>query len=184
MTIPDTLALVVAICTAFYTIINLMIWVESKKTRKQKITPLIVAYLKTTEENNFICLHIKNIGEGCAKNIQIKILKDYNLFGKENAHLSNSGGIRNGVNIFPPNYELRYFIHYTQLVDFNDLDSCIKLKIDYVRLDDSKKYTQIYELPFIEIAGQSYSNPPESYMGQIPFYLKELNENVKMLKNK
>lgn len=67
MTITDTLALVVAICTAFYTVINLLMWFESRATRKQKITPSIIAYLKTQDDHNVICLYIKNIGEGCAK---------------------------------------------------------------------------------------------------------------------
>lgn len=184
MTITDTLALVVAICTAFYTVINLLMWFESRATRKQKITPSIIAYLKTQDDHNVICLYIKNIGEGCAKDVKIEMLKDYYQLGKENYPLSALGAIKKGLNIFPPQYELKYYIHGASEVNNDDADNYIKLKISYKRLEDSKMYSKIFELPFIQICGQNYSNPPETYIGQIPYYLKELNETIKNLINK
>ena len=86
-----TISIVLACCTVTYTIINLMLWLESRATRKQKITPLLVAFLKSSEDHNVIELHIKNVGEGVAKNVEVKVLQDYKLFGVENLLLSEIG---------------------------------------------------------------------------------------------
>ena len=50
MDVELVLSTVLAFATVCYTIINLMMWFESRATRKQKITPQVIAYLKTTEE--------------------------------------------------------------------------------------------------------------------------------------
>lgn len=81
MEVELILSTVLAFATVCYTIINLMMWLESRATRKQKITPQVIAYLKTTEDHLTLCVHIKNIGEGCARNVQVRVLKDYNQFG-------------------------------------------------------------------------------------------------------
>jgi hypothetical protein len=59
-------------------------WFESKATRRQKVTPFIIAYLKITDDHNMLCVHIKNIGEGCAKDVEAKLIKDFNQFGEKN----------------------------------------------------------------------------------------------------
>lgn len=100
MDVELILSMVLAIATVFYTIINLMMWFESKATRKQKITPQVIAFLKTTEDHSMLCIHVKNIGEGCARNVQVKIQKDYGQFGKEQYPLSNLMFFKNGANIF------------------------------------------------------------------------------------
>lgn len=89
MEVELILSTVLAFATVCYTIINLMMWLESRATRKQKITPQVIVYLKTTEDHLTLCVHIKNIGEGCARNVQVRVLKDYNQFGKEQYPLSN-----------------------------------------------------------------------------------------------
>ena len=83
MEVELILSTVLAFATVCYTIINLMMWLESRATRKQKVTPQVIVYLKTTEDHLTLCVHIKNIGEGCARNVQVRVLKDYNQFGKE-----------------------------------------------------------------------------------------------------
>ena len=88
MRVEIALSTVLAVSTVIYTIINLMLWFESRATRRQKITPLVIAYLKSTENHEVLKLHIKNIGEGRAKNVKIKTLKDYNQLGKVNLLLS------------------------------------------------------------------------------------------------
>ena len=50
---------------------------ESRKMRLQKIEPHIIAYLKIVETHDVLGLTLKNIGEGCAKNVVVKVLKDY-----------------------------------------------------------------------------------------------------------
>lgn len=95
------LSVVIAICTALYTVINLMMWFESRATRQQKITPFIVAYLQSTDSHMVEVLHIKNIGEGYAKDVRFKVIKDYKRLGKESLLLSECGAIKRGVSSFP-----------------------------------------------------------------------------------
>lgn len=47
MEVELILSTVLAFATVCYTIINLMMWLESRATRKQKITPQVIVYLKT-----------------------------------------------------------------------------------------------------------------------------------------
>lgn len=110
MKVEIILSSVLAICTAIYTIINLFLLIESRATRKQKSTPLLIAFLKSTENHLMLELHIKNIGEGVAKNVKINVLKDFNRMGKDNLTLSEIGIVKNGFNVFPPQYELKYYV--------------------------------------------------------------------------
>lgn len=178
MKVEIILSIVLAVSTVFYTIINYMLWLESRATRKQKITPLIIAYLKSTENHEILALHIKNIGEGQAENVKIETIKDFNQLGKDNLLLSDIGIIKNGFNNFPPQYELSYYIHHLTKIKPEDDNNSIELNISYER-SDKKKYKNVYKLPFNQIFGQNYSKPPETHMGQIPYYLEEISSTLK-----
>lgn len=180
MEVELILSTVLAFATVCYTIINLMMWLESRATRKQKITPQVIVYLKTTEDHLTLCVHIKNIGEGCARNVQVRVLKDYNQFGKEQYPLSNLMFFKNGASIFPPQYELKFYIDSVKNIDYESNNSYIELEVLYQDIDN-KHYREVYQLPFNQIVGINYSNPPETYMGQIPYYLKEISKLIKNL---
>jgi len=175
------LSIILAASTVIYTIINLMMWMENRASRHLKSTPTIIAFLRTTENHTTLVLYIKNIGEGFAKDVRLKFLKDYNQFGKENLTLSTIGIAKYGFSIFPSQYELKYYINsMTELYDNKDDwdKNYIELEISY-KDKRNKKYKNSYKLPFIELMGQNYSSPPETYLGQIPYYLKEINNNLK-----
>jgi hypothetical protein len=174
------LSAVIAICTFAYTIINWKQLIESRKTRKQKISPYIIVYLKSTEDHKTLALHIKNIGEGLALNVKIKTIKDYDRFEDENWKLSDTGIFKNGFNIFPPQYELKFYITQATELQSNTADSYVKIEIYYERID-GKTYSNIYELPFNQIIGQNYSKPPETFLGQIPYYLSEIDKKLKTI---
>jgi hypothetical protein len=174
------LSFVLAICTVVYTIINVMLWVESKATRKQKLTPLMVTFLKSAENHIMLELHIKNIGEGLAKNVRVKVHQDYKQFGKDDFLLSDVGIIKNGFNTFPPEYELKFYIDSLVKLYEKDKDGSIKLEFNYESYD-KRHFQDIYDLPFNQIFGQNYSTPPETYAGQIPYYLKEINSTLKKI---
>lgn len=178
MEVEVILSIVLAASTVLYTIINYMLWRESRATRRQKITPLIIAYLKPTENCQVLALHIKNIGEGLAKNVKIEVMKEYNRFGKDNLLLSDIGIIKNGFNNFPPLYELRYYIHSMKELNSEDNKNRIEIEISY-ESTDKKKYKDTYKLPFNQIIDQNHSKPPETFMGQIPYYLEEINRTIK-----
>lgn len=175
--------IIIAVCTAAYVWINYKSWKESIATRKQKTTPLIIAFLETTESHTMMALHIKNIGEGLAKNVKVKILKDYNIMGKAQFPLSNIGIVKNGLDIFPPQYELKYCIHWLEELFGNyncekEQNNNINIEICFESMD-RREFKYVYELWFNQLSGQSYSNPPETFMGQIPFYLKEIHDTLK-----
>ncbi|WP_059026211.1 hypothetical protein [Gabonibacter massiliensis] len=178
MDISVVLSVVIAICTALYTVINLMMWFESRATRKQKITPFIVAYLQSTDSHMVEVLHIKNIGEGYAKDVWFKVIKDYKRLGKESLLLSECGAIKRGVSSFPPQYEVTYYIESWGDIGEKNIDEIIELEISYKRMD-GKEITNKYALPLNELTDQNYSNPPETFIGQIPHYLQEINKTLK-----
>jgi len=183
MNVEIVMSIVIAICTILYTVINLMLWFESRATRKQKITPHVIAFLKSAENHMTLELHIKNIGDGIAKNVKIKTLKDYNQFGKEGLLISELGIMKNGFNSFPPQYELKYYIHtFTEIYDKEKGES-LKFEL-YYESSDKRKFTETIELPFKQLLGQNYSTPPETYMGQIPFYLNEISSTLKNIEKK
>lgn len=181
MKVELILSIVLAASTVCYTIINLMMWFESKATRRQKITPCVIAYLQITDNHSMLCVHIKNIGEGCAENLTAKVVKDYNQFDKNNYPLSNCMIFKNGVNIFPPQHELKYYINSPSDIDYSAEDSFIELELEYSDMQGKRFKRNLFKLPFNQI-GSNYSDPPESYLGQIPYYLKKLNTTIEKIK--
>ena len=183
MDVELILSIVLAGATVCYTIINLMMWFESRATRRQKISPFIVAYLQSTDSHMVEVLHIKNIGEGYAKNVRFKVIKDYKRLGKDNLLLSECGAIKRGVSSFPPQYEITYYIE--NWCDIGDKNICdyIELEISYERMD-GKILSCEYRLPLNELTDQNYSDPPETFMGRIPYYLKEIDKNLKKFQDK
>ena len=177
------LSTIVAISTAIYTAVSLMLWWESRETRRQKLAPHIIAFLKSTEDSSTLKLHIKNIGEGVARNVRINVLKDYNIFNQSENLLSNIGIMKNGFNLFPPQYELGIYIDDMDDSYKRDKAGSIKLEIEY-KNSYNKKCVQIFDLEFNQIYGQGLSNPPESFIGRIPHYLKEINLNIAKISNK
>ena len=87
---------------------------------------------------------------------------------------------KNGVNVFPPQYELKFYIDSLKNIDYDSCNSYIELEVSYKNMDN-KLYKEVYQLPFNQIVGTNYSNPPETYMGQIPYYLKEISKFIKNL---
>ena len=180
---PETteliLSAVLAASTVCYTIINLFILKESKRTRLQKLKPQIIAYLKSTEDHQTLMLCIKNIGEGCEKNVKATMLHDYNAFEKGQFQLSNFKLFTEGINVFPPEYELHYYINWWEdLIRKDDEDEYVELLIDCCDINNKPCEQQHFVLPFKQIAS-NYSNPPETYIGQIAYYLKEISKNQK-----
>ncbi len=183
MEIQNILATLLLIVTAIYAVITFYQLRESRKVRFQKETPNVVAYLGSTEDNKTLALHIKNFGEGVAKNVKVTFLKDFNRYDKENRPLSDIGIAKKGLNYFPPNYDLSFHIGRLVSLYKNHREDVIKLKISYESLN-GRKFSNIFELPIAQIYGAFYSNPPETYMGQIPYYLKQISKELKKINDK
>ena len=155
------LPLMLLICTAVYTVINYKMLKESKATRLQKITPNIVAYLSTTEihGSGTLILYITNIGEGVARNVKCEIYKDFEWIKGD--PLCNRGIFKSGINVFPPQYKLQYYI----------LTSCEDILGTEIR--------SRFKLSFKEMDAQNYSSPPNDYKNSVVYHLKNINETLK-----
>lgn len=174
------LSIVMAIATVTYTVITLMMWSESRKTRLQKIEPYIIAFLKPTEDHNTLTVIFKNIGEGCAKNVSVKVLQDYNQFDDKKLPLSDVSFIKNGATIMPPDYKYLYYIGSIRDIFSKHYNDFVEFEISYYDIRN-KSYKEKFKLFFNEI-GNNYSNPPETYMGQIPYYLNEIKQELKAIR--
>ncbi|MBI0398020.1 hypothetical protein [Cyclobacterium marinum] len=180
MDVEIVLSIVIAVCTFIYTGISLLLWVESKASRLQKLTPHVILYLKGTEDHKTLVLHVKNIGEGVAYNVQIKTLENFNQFGLENAPISQLGILKEGFSAMPPGYELKFYIG--DLIELYEKSRDRKIKFEVMcKRKDKKNISEVFTLPLIQAMGQNYSTPPETYLGQIPYYLKEINSSLKTI---
>lgn len=176
------LSIVIAVAALIYAVINIFMLRENRATRIQKVAPMIVPFLKMSENQSMLELHVKNIGEGIAKDVKFYIIEDCIRFEKEDVLLSDTGIFKNGMTSFPPGYELRYFLVWSDSAE-SYKDKQIKLKVKYQDIR-KKKYGEVFTLPIKEIMGQGSVKPPETYMGQIPYYLKEINNTIKKIEQK
>ena len=176
-TIQLILSIVLAVATVLYTIINLMMWFESRATRRQKISPLVIAYLESTASKDILCLFIKNVGEGCAKNVHVNVIKDHNCLGKDEWPLSNFPLFNEGVNVFPSGYQLHYYIDYWESIKKDDY---IELEIIYSDTNGRNKQTKSFVLKFNQIMS-NYSTPPDNNADLMNYYLKLMSESLKKL---
>lgn len=169
------LSLVVAAATVAYTIINLMMYFESRATRKQKLKPEVIPYLKSTASRDVLCLFIKNVGEGCAKNVKIRLIKDYNSFGKAAFPLSKFPLFNDGVNVFPSGYELHYYIDTWESIREKNIDGFLELEVSYTDLKGKQAEKNYYKLKFNQIMSH-YSTPPDTTEEQVAYYLKMISK--------
>lgn len=173
------LPLMLLICTAVYTVINYKMLKESKATRLQKITPNIVAYLSTPEINggNVLILYITNIGEGVARNVKCKVNKDFEWI--EGDPLSNRGIFKTGIEVFPPQYKLKYFIvvdcaHF----DFSRKDAYVDFDIIYEDILGTEIIDH-FKLSFKSVDEQNCATPPNDFKNSVVYYLKNINETLR-----
>jgi hypothetical protein len=171
---------VIAISTFAYAIINIFMLIENQKIREIKSTPLIVAFLKSTEDHSAFRLYIKNVGEGVAKDVKVKILNDYKTFGLENRMLSNLGIMKYELNILPPQEQLMYFVdswgRFGKQEDYEN--QYINISIDYTGLDGKKKHNNTYNLLPIQLSDQGLGNPPETYIGRIAYFIEKISKDI------
>lgn len=79
----NILSFALVLVTLAYTITSVLTWLESRATRKQKNEPNIIVYLRSNVSHDTLYVCVKNIGEGCARNVKVIPIKDYSLFGKD-----------------------------------------------------------------------------------------------------
>ena len=174
------LSFVVALATVLYTWVNYKMLMESKATRMQKSEPIIVPYLQSTADHTSIMLYVKNVGEGCARNVVAHVVKDYNFYGKDMT-FKDFDLFSEGVSIYPPQYELHYV--FDSWDNIKDHDDYIEFDIEYDGMDGRHYSDNHFQLRLKEI-GRIYSNPPEDAFSQIPYYLKEVDRTLNKINTK
>lgn len=171
------LSIVIAIATVCYTIISLMLWIESQRQRKFKTTPKIIAFLKSSETSQYI----KNIGEGCAKNVRFNMIHDYNLFSfHEPRPLSENYSLKHGIEVFPSQYEVKIFINFSCACDLKSDHSFIDIEIEYEDLKSNMIHDN-YKLPLKQITSPEVT-PPDTFLGQIACNLEQILNEIKKTK--
>ncbi|MEJ7679975.1 MAG: hypothetical protein WKG06_19385 [Segetibacter sp.] len=152
---------------------------ESRETRKFSETPFIAASIDFAETNRkVIQIKIKNIGLGYAQNVSFEVIKDFEWV--EDKPLKERGAFKNGIQSFPPNYELNYIIAFLDKEENNPLseNDYVEFKIKYDSIHD-KTYLNNYKLKFNEIISQGYStNPPLDTENAKVYYLAEINKQL------
>lgn len=159
--------------TIKYTNATKMMYKESRETRLQKTTPCIIPYFKSSADHQSVFLYIQNVGEGTAKNVKVTIDKGYEKSIKS-LNLDGYKLFREGVAIYPPQYELHFLINTWDKIEKTDY---IELSIDYEGLDN-RKFNQDHIRLTIWDSYHSWSGVPEETLDQIPYYLEKINETI------
>lgn len=181
MSVEIILSASLVVCTIMYTIINYFVLRENQIQRKLKTRPYIVSYLQSTEDFHALRLYIKNFGYGVAKNVKVKVIQDYNMFGIENHLMSDSGMIKHGLEIFPPQAQYSCIIDSWENIRKKNFENLyIELEINYEgeSFKKTEQYSNSYKLHFKQVCGQGYLNPPETYIGKIQHFLSEIHTTL------
>lgn len=173
----NILSIVLIIVTLAYTITSVLMLLESRATRKQKNAPNIIVYLRSNISHDALYVCIKNIGEGCARNVRVVPIHDYNLFGKE-LKLNNFSLFSEGVNVFPPQFEMTFPLDTWQKIKLQD-NPYVEFYVSFSDLNGNESQT-IFSLPFKQLK-TLYSTPPPMTEERIPYYLHEIQKELRRM---
>ena len=165
--------------TLAYTITSVLTWLESRATRKQKNEPNIIVYLRSNVSHDTLYVCVKNIGEGCARNVKVIPIKDYSLFGKD-LKLGNFSLFSEGVNVFPPQFEMIFPLDSWSDVNL-EKDPYVQFTVFYTDLQDLVKQNN-FKLPFRQLK-TLYSTLPPMAEERIPYYLNQIHKDLKQIKD-
>lgn len=175
----NILSFVLVLVTLAYTITSILTWLESRATRMQKNEPNIIVYLRSNVSHDTLYVCVKNIGEGCARNVKVIPIKDYSLFGKD-LKLGNFSLFSEGVNVFPPQFEMIFPLDSWSNVNL-EKDPYVQFTVFYTDLQDLVKQNN-FKLPFRQLK-TLYSTPPPMAEERIPYYLNQIHKDIKQIKD-
>ena len=159
--------------TIKYTKSTKLMYKENRETRLQKTTPCIIPYFKSSADHQSVFLYVQNVGEGAAKNVKVTINKGYEGV-PTSLKIDGYKLFKEGVAIYPPQYELHFFINMWEHINKSDY---IELSIEYEALDN-RKFNQDHVRLTIWDSYHSWSGVPEETLDQIPYYLKKINNTL------
>ncbi len=95
-----------------------------------------------------------------------------------NCPLSRFPLFKDGINIFPSGYDLHYTLNWWDGIKEED-NEYIELEISYSDINNEPiESNKRYVVKFNQIRS-GYLTPPESYVGQTAYYLKEIHKVLK-----
>ena len=165
---------IVAVCTIIYSFLTIRLVRETRLSREFHLEAYMVAYLVNSETSpDILSLIIKNIGNGVARNLRFKIIKDINC--PNGNSLAEIGIFNKNLDYFPPNNMNKYIL----LSLANNYETKSKDYIEFeITYDDAIKTNkfQKFKLEFKDIEGLGKLNPPETYIGMISYRLEKIEK--------
>lgn len=174
----NILSFVLVLVTLAYTITSVLTWLESRATRMQKNEPNIIVYLRSNVSHDTLYICVKNIGDGCARNVKVIPVQDYSLFGKD-LKLGDFSLFSEGVNVFPPQFEMIFPLDSWSGINLEN-DPFVQFVVCCTDLKGHVKQNQ-FRLPFRQLKSL-YSTPPPMAEERIPFYLNQIHKDLKQIK--
>lgn len=165
---------IVAVCTLIYSFLTIRLVRETRLSREFHLEAFMIAYLVNSETSpNIVSLIIKNIGNGVARNLRFKIIKDIDY--PNGNSLAEIGIFNKNLDFFPPNYSNKYLLLSLMKNYENKSKDYIEFEVTY---DDAIKTnkSQIFKLEFKDIEGIWKLKPPETYIGMISFRLEKIEK--------
>jgi hypothetical protein len=165
---------IVTICTAIYSYLTYKLVKETRLSREFHLEAHIIAYLVNGDSSpDIVSLMIRNIGNGTARNLQFKIIRDINFDAC--TKLSQIGIFKKTVDFFPPDFERKYLLLSLQEQFSEKIDDYIEFELTY---DDaiSKGKKKIFKLEFNDLEGTGKITPPETYQGMIAYRLEKIEK--------
>ena len=177
LTPTNIISVALTFVTLCYTIITWMMLHESRLIRKQKTAPNVIGYLQTMSNRDILCLYIKNVGEGYARNVKVQLIRDYFIFNNKES-LKDFPLFNDGVTIYPSGYDLHFLLDsWSNLKQNHHQENYIEFNIYYENMKGKPNCVH-FKLPLKQIATMT-STPPEDSIDQISYYLSEVNKTLK-----
>jgi len=164
----------VAVCTIVYSFLTIRLVRETRLSRELHLEAFMIAYLVNSETSpDIVSLIIKNIGNGVARNLRFKIIKDIDY--PNGSPLAEIGIFNKNLDFFPPNNMNKYIL-LSLAVDYENMSKdYIEFDITYDDAIKSNK-SQKFKLEFKELEGLGKLNPPETYIGMISYRLEKIEK--------
>lgn len=175
---------VVACSTIVYAFLTWRLVSETRKTRQFQQTPDINIRLEVSEADaSSLFIIFENNGLGVAKDVKFDILDDFKQYDHDYYKLSNKGIVKNGLPYFYSHQIFRYYLTDTSQNSEQKETDYIDVKALYTDTI-GRSYDKLFRLHIADIAGETRMSPPETYIGRVSYYLKDIREILKKFEPK
>lgn len=171
--INTALTAAMVIATIVYVVFTYRLVKESRKSREHNLEAHIIAYLVSAETSpSLVTLIIENIGNGVARNVEGKIIRDIQNNRKS---LTDLGIFQKKFEYFPSGHKLNYFL--LSLADNYEerIEDFIEFELTYTDTVGKNK-AQRYKVEFKEVLGIHKLTPPDTYEGMIAYRLEKIEK--------